>query len=64
MEHMTSERLFIHKLPVSERPYYKKGCQFKSSLVSLKYTFKYEQADSRSEIYEINRIDNKWFCYR
>ena len=46
MEHMTSEPLFIHKLPVYETPYYKTGCQFKSSLLRLKYIFKCGQAGS------------------
>ena len=57
MEHMTSETLliFIPKLPVYETPYYKTGCQFKSSLLRLKYIFKCGQAGSRTTSRKLTR---------
>ena len=62
MEHMTSETLFIHKLPVYETPYYKTGCQFKSSLLRLKYIFKCGQAGSRTASRKLTRLTTCGFA--
>ena len=59
MEHMTSETLFIKKLPVYETPYYKTGCQFKSSLLRLKYIFKCGQAGSRTASRKLTRLTTR-----
>ena len=62
MEHMTSETLFIPKLPVYETPYYKTGCQFKSSLLRLKYTFKCGQAGSRTTSRKLTTSTTRGFA--
>lgn len=62
MEHMTSETLFIPKLPVYETAYYKTGCQFKSSLLRLKYTFKCAQAGSRTTSRKLTTSTTRGFA--
>ena len=62
MEHMTSETLFIPKLPVYETPYYKTDCQFKSSLLKLKYTSKCGQAGSRTTSRKLTTSTTRGFA--
>ena len=64
MEHMTSETLFIPKLPVYETPYYKTDCQFKSSLLRLKYTSKCGQAGSRTTSRKLTTSTTRGFAIR
>lgn len=62
MEHMTSETLFTPKLAVYETPYYKTDCQFKSSLLTLKYTFKCGQAGSRTTSRKLTTSTTRGFA--
>ena len=64
MEHMTSETLFIPKLPVYETPYYKTDCQFKSSLLRLKYTSKCGQAGFRTTSRKLTTSTTRGFAIR